>query len=765
MHLSARHHRLVSSILSGDETVVVIAGLPGTGKTALLNELARRTRGSVLRSLPAAAPPSRLLLVDQHEDGPFPAPPPGARLVVATDPATLATAPELRMRNDVRLIADADLFLAPDEDPVFEQSGGWPILAAHFSRPGAAPEDAVDFLRDVVARRLSSAGRDAVLALCATRGGLLDPPLPPAARAVLRELGPLVHRQDGRWQLRPAGLAGLLRQATAGLRAGTGAVRLLDAGGEPERAIAAAIGGGHRALAREVLERHGGMFLTHTRGPDAARKVLAAFGDDCDPEVVALAFMREVKAGDVERAAFLLSQGGGAHLVDLGQALAAPETVPPPLVLCRLLLAIYRHEAGQRVLLREASEVLRRLPADADLKRGAVFNTALEMHLRSSAHTEAEEMAARALPHYEAAGAPYLAFYIHLHRAVIFLMTGRPGRASAPLEAAGTALDATPFEVPQDARFLSLLRAVVAYEQGDPEPMARFAEESFQDFAHGEIWPTIAVQALAHGADALLQLRGLAPAMRYLDSWRVQAWRTRRFRLLIEQREVAVLQGGRRWSSARRQLEAMATRIGRVWMDSSGENLADLRASEDLLQAMLWLRQQAFETPRDPALPRRLEAFARNPRLSWRNQRCLKLWQAWVERRQGRVAQARRLLADTLSASAAHKCTAPILEERIFVLPLLEDNRMMQGPMQDAPLPRNLRRGAAQPFGSGPLSRQEWRVLLLLAESRSNKDIAREMAVSLPTVKFHLKNLYAKLGVGDRRAAVEVARTRQLVDT
>ena len=127
------------------------------------------------------------------------------------------------------------------------------------------------------------------------------------------------------------------------------------------------------------------------------------------------------------------------------------------------------------------------------------------------------------------------------------------------------------------------------------------------------------------------------------------------------------------------------------------------------------------------------------------------------------MAAARRRLADIFRLCASHKAAAPILEERVFVLPMLDDRRVMAGEMMTAPLPRNLRRGAATAFGSGPLSRQEWRALLLLAEGCSNKDIAREMEVSLPTVKFHLANLYRKLGVHDRRRALEYARQKNLI--
>lgn len=63
----------------------------------------------------------------------------------------------------------------------------------------------------------------------------------------------------------------------------------------------------------------------------------------------------------------------------------------------------------------------------------------------------------------------------------------------------------------------------------------------------------------------------------------------------------------------------------------------------------------------------------------------------------------------------------------------------------------------------GILSPREAEVLTLLEEGLSNKAIARRLDVSEPTVKFHLKNLYAKLGVSRRALALSVARTSGLL--
>ena len=53
-----------------------------------------------------------------------------------------------------------------------------------------------------------------------------------------------------------------------------------------------------------------------------------------------------------------------------------------------------------------------------------------------------------------------------------------------------------------------------------------------------------------------------------------------------------------------------------------------------------------------------------------------------------------------------------------------------------------------------PLSERELDVLRLLASDLGGPDIARELVVSLNTVRTHTKSIYAKLGVNSRRAAV-----------
>lgn len=63
---------------------------------------------------------------------------------------------------------------------------------------------------------------------------------------------------------------------------------------------------------------------------------------------------------------------------------------------------------------------------------------------------------------------------------------------------------------------------------------------------------------------------------------------------------------------------------------------------------------------------------------------------------------------------------------------------------------------------SAELSDRELEVLKALTEGLSNKEIAAQLFISLPTVRFHLKNIYAKLHVNSRTEAVIKAMQEKL---
>ena len=67
------------------------------------------------------------------------------------------------------------------------------------------------------------------------------------------------------------------------------------------------------------------------------------------------------------------------------------------------------------------------------------------------------------------------------------------------------------------------------------------------------------------------------------------------------------------------------------------------------------------------------------------------------------------------------------------------------------------------PLPANALTEREGEVLRLLVEGLNNQAIAEKLVVSLGTVKFHVSNIYQKLGVESRVEAVRIALERKLV--
>jgi two-component system, NarL family, response regulator LiaR len=61
------------------------------------------------------------------------------------------------------------------------------------------------------------------------------------------------------------------------------------------------------------------------------------------------------------------------------------------------------------------------------------------------------------------------------------------------------------------------------------------------------------------------------------------------------------------------------------------------------------------------------------------------------------------------------------------------------------------------------LTEREKEVLALLVQSASNNEMSAMLSISLPTVKFHLRNIYTKLDAKSRVEAVTIALEHHLV--
>jgi DNA-binding CsgD family transcriptional regulator len=81
----------------------------------------------------------------------------------------------------------------------------------------------------------------------------------------------------------------------------------------------------------------------------------------------------------------------------------------------------------------------------------------------------------------------------------------------------------------------------------------------------------------------------------------------------------------------------------------------------------------------------------------------------------------------------------------------------------DALSPPTLPSASIAQTSDGPLTNREHDILELLARRLQTKEIAEKLFISAHTVRAHLKSIYRKLDVHNRREAVEEAKRLKLI--
>ena len=272
-----------------------------------------------------------------------------------------------------------------------------------------------------------------------------------------------------------------------------------------------------------------------------------------------------------------------------------------------------------------------------------------------------------------------------------------------------------------------------------------------------------------HSAAALIDLHGdsgdVAAAVREHDAV-VDAlaalWRGRKFHARL--RLSALLLG---------QLGTAAARA------STSERAAFLARGEELAEVAADIARSALDSPRGfgpEGLAWMRRAEAERARLLWRagaapvdEDDLLARWLGAVEafdrfghvfetaRSQARTASVLRALGRTTEADEL-VAAATAVARRLGAAPLLAELRTLGG----VPAPRG---PAVRPATRAEenLTARELEVLALVAEGRSNRQIAEQLFISAKTVSVHVSNILAKLGAAGRTEAAAVARRRGLL--
>ncbi|MGO4560275.1 response regulator transcription factor [Mesorhizobium sp. 2RAF21] len=515
--------------------------------------------------------------------------------------------------------------------------------------------------------------------------------------------------------------------------------------------------------ARRILEEYNGFFLLSFFGPDAFDEMLAGFPDDYAAQfedLVLARAMQALKHGDVIRARRILSDRFGVTVNDLKEILSKESTSSKELRAFRVLMAIYEDDIFYDGFIEDCFNLISEFPINNHLFRGVCYNALLEFYVRGGRFAEAETMARHAIFHYKRAKSPFLTFCIFLHQSLIRLMMGDVLSARKYSKLAAANLAEVPFKNPNDVRLQSLMDACIEYEAGRVQPLASFLNLEMEGFAHGEIWPSLLEFVLQYGSQALSAHFSTIAARSFIDGWRAYQVSNQQFQTRVDIREAVILQNANRWQEAAEWLDGIS-RVNRKWVVRAGAGLMYLRDRSEIALALTWLRQMTYESPNLPGLDDLIVAISNNLQLTSRQRISAQIWQAYVAKRQRNQSRARSIMSKTLEECARLGSIAPLAEENVFVCELINNQRIGGFLATSTAAMQVIRRfrDISKVSASGNLTRRETKILLMISEGASNKLAANRLGVSEATVKFHLRNVYRKLGCRNRQEAIGSAKS------
>jgi DNA-binding CsgD family transcriptional regulator/AraC-like DNA-binding protein len=776
--------RLIGRILAFREPVVLVDAPAGMGKSVLLRQIAARTGATVHVGRSAPLPRGGLTIWDIS---PYEAPEPlpetlfisGNRVIVAKRPGTelagltRAFAYGRAVRIDAHeLLLDGGEAIAAfgrtNAAEIMRRCGGWPLAAFNGDRIANMAE----FIEREILDQASS--EDLVDLRHLLAGGpvperqesrLLPFAMPRGARGPERN----VQGWDG--ELERAIDACISRRITT--PAGAKAIaEAYAAHGRAVDAITTFQTAGFMDNAFQQFNKAGGLFFIYYHGSAAFDRVLAGFPPTYahQSEILVLSLaLQALKRGDISRARRLLIDRFGDTAHDLDAVFSSRSVFSREFREFRFLMLIYEDYQFSEEMLATLFRLNAEFSADAHLFRGSFYNSVLEFYIRRRRFAEAEEVAQRAMYHYEAARAPMLCFYISLHQSMIGLIKGDTVAARKHAALAAKALRDVPFETPNDQRLQMLLEACIEYEGGRAEPLARFLNTEIDDFSHGEIWPSLMEFTLLYGSQAMATHFSLLAARGFLDRWRVYQISNLQFQAMVSIREAAVLQNANRWSEAAARLRDLPSHVDRAWLAAEPERLKHLFDRDEIGLALVWLRQILHEQPDLPCLEAMLEHAIANLNMTDRQRMALGIWLASLCKRKQDLTRVRALLLRLFEDAARLGSIAPLAEEKIFLADLIDNKRIGAFLTASAPVRQVIRKlrdsGHLAPVSGirSELSRRENKILVMISEGAANKSIAGMLGVSEATVKFHLGNVYRKLGCKTRQEAISAARAAGIV--
>jgi LuxR family maltose regulon positive regulatory protein len=334
--------------------------------------------------------------------------------------------------------------------------------------------------------------------------------------------------------------------------------------------------------------------------------------------------------------------------------------------------------------------------------------------------------------------------------------------ASLQWAQADEALRTSNLELDTGLLVVGFFKARIAYEQGRFEESRVRVEPILAVLLRGDSWLDLLATVTRFFAFSAFWEHGLAQALATFDLCALTLSRRHGPRdEALQLLRIRLLQSARRHAEAETLLQEYDL------------NPAPHRSAHvDIEEGLIRLRHLIWQSASNPAAMKLARSLAARPELELRQRIAVLLLQANLAHRGGDTGGTRRHLGAALRHAQSESLLGVLVEDSQFLERLLPEfianpgagnDRLAAFAQQVLRLLRTLPSLPAHSKALLGVSRQEHRVLSYLNDGYTNKEIARALALSESTVKFHLRNLFRKLGAASRGALKEAARQRNLV--
>jgi len=566
-------------------------------------------------------------------------------------------------------------------------------------------------------------------------------------------------------QLRRRGRAELTRLQLA-------AARWFERNGQLREALRHAAAAGDFDLAGRLILDAGGIFYGVRYGAPALQLLM----NHLPPEVVSdhprlslAQLLVLAKEGRLDVGAGILR----AVKLRYRDLLSSRKRAADPLLvrdvaMAELMIAVYVELHFSPSSIAALENAVRDAPPEAFWLHGILYNILCITRYRASDFRGALAAADTAHHYYGQAHSSNGVGHMHLRVGLIDLETGDPIAALGHYQAGRTSFETGLCGDEAGCAIADVLMAEALYEQGRLEESRGLcsaalevaeAGENLYEFLVAGYRTLTALVAAEEGPQAAMRLlgRGLTFSRRRRFVELERFLTLRRVELQIETGEYPALAAG------------ASSTPGRILRSHHGNNIVPWREQDlqDLLDARLALHLGESSLAID-ALEQQQARLAIEGRIRNRVHALIHLALAYdaEDNRPKALEQARTAIGLSLSGGL----TMPFVEQGRRMMPMLAQLVTISGPnAPDAAECEFIKRALRISSGLGTsttsvFSHRELEIVRLLVNGTDNKVIARSLGISPETVRFHLKSIYEKFGVSDRRIVGVLARERGLLD-